>query len=198
MGSTRLNRGSIRNPARVVSRVGYFWLLAVLLGCLPIFASGADRENGSVYCPLQKVWVRNGTAAAKPQSSFLREVCASGSSKLSFTYESFRRLNVLRLELDAEQAEELFFEYSKKGTRAFNNLKTERVPGKNIAHDPASEKSAGNGQISREKKAEKLFVFDTPPNSVLTTAEISFPLPALYPLEAHLRRSRSRAPPVSI
>lgn len=96
------------------------WLAAVCLGYFSLLNAQPDKDPDRVFCPLQKSWVKKSPSSetrVKPEP--LEEICASDSQKESFIYESFQKLKLTPISLDAKQTEALFFDYAEKGSAVF-------------------------------------------------------------------------------
>lgn len=181
---------------RSCAGAGYLWLLCVLLSVIPAFASQTVADPDLIFCPLQKAWVRKGGETPKPDP--LKNVCASDTAKQKFSYESFRRLSISRISPDDGQIENLFFDHSRLGDRAFASLKPV----------PLSERSGITGGISSESSAAiGRTIVETPIGRSLFSPRLTiialsrqayFEYPTVFVSEALRQKSQPRAPPVSV
>jgi hypothetical protein len=196
IGSARMKTGFKlpKNDLRFTRRAGYLWLLGIFLTVIPAFASQPIVTSDLTFCPLQKAWVKRGGISAKPPDP-LKNICVSDVSKRGFSYESFRRFGT---SFDHSRAEELFFSYSKIGRRAFDAVRSEPVPEKDLSGNAFSEKSAANAQTVADKKNAAFIDIDLPLVAVVLTVQKSPRRPDIAESKNLLRKSRPRAPPVSL
>lgn len=182
---------------RHMRRAVVFWLLCIVLGILPVFAS-RQMSGDLVYCPLQKIWVPKGSAYILPSQDALGNICASGSSKQAFFLAASRRLYGSQAVPDNARVEALFFDYSKMGNGAFDLLPFEPGPARQITGGLGFEKGLANflPGINKERAVSHTFI---QPSLVLAK---TIPVPfncSVTGVSAFLSRTSSpRGPPISL
>jgi hypothetical protein len=184
-----------KNDNRFIRRAGYLWLLGILLTVIPALASQPTVNSDLTFCPLQKVWVKRGGVSAK-QADPLKDICASDASKREFSYESFRRFSPA---FDNSHAEQLFFSYAKIGKRAFDGVRSDRLPQHGLSGGGGSEKSVANGQTVADKKtaAAAIEVGQSTLSAIGSGQQFSN-RPDIFESKDLRRTSRPRAPPTSL
>ncbi len=151
-----------------------------------------------VYCPLTKK-----LQPVKPSKEIFRknpfdEICASDDAKLLFSLEISAQTNFKFMSPDAQNFENLIFDYFQKGKSVFDNVPNlPNFPNKNLTKNFSS--FAGFGSNYQKQFVWKLsgenFSFaqnPRPPNEIKT---VSFGILLTYNLDKISRKIAPRAPP---
>lgn len=107
------------------------WVLAIFLNAMPLFAISPLGTQGSVYCPLQKQWVKRNEEKRVVPSLPLSDLCAGNNDKTAFLQKLLSSVSKLGSSQKLDVSE-LFFSFTAKGHQAFAQLppspETPRVP----------------------------------------------------------------------
>lgn len=120
-----------KNPVPICQLTALVWVLAIFLTAIPLFAISPAGNQRSVYCPLQKQWVKRNEEKKIVSSLPLSDLCAGGNDKTAFLQKLLSSGSKLgssqKIDLD-----ELFFTFVAKGDQVFAQLpsspQTPRVP----------------------------------------------------------------------
>jgi len=178
-------------------RAVFFWLLCIVLGSLPVFAS-RQMSGDLVYCPLQKIWVPRGSAYIVPPQNPLENICASESSKQAFFLAASRRLYGSHAVPDNVRVETLFFDYSKMGNGAFDLLPFVPGPTRQITGGLGFEKGLANFLPGINKEQAVSHTFIRPSLVLAKTIQGRFEYSATVVSALLFHRSSPRAPPLSL
>lgn len=96
------------------------WLFAAVLLTLPFSARSAPSQD-TVYCPLQKKWVKQNTSSSpKPSSDILGDICVSEKTRSRFNEDLDGFLRKSLRTFSQKDVIKVFFEYLGSGENAFS------------------------------------------------------------------------------
>lgn len=180
------------------------WLIfSCLLFCsVPLFAKQTFSSTDSVFCPLQKTWVKRShpDAEARRNDNSLEEICAPVEYKQHFIDDLAKSFFSRRIERAQVRQEQLFFQYLEKGRQAFAEIAPFNSSPEHQLIKAASKEKSGmaNYQADFHRKIPEAFnlkVLARPPTFSCTTI---FDFQFALELKKISRSINPRSPPVSI
>jgi len=145
---------------RDYSRLATAWLIfsCLLICSVPLSAQRKFAPADSVFCPLQKTWVKRNQPTQSIDNS-LNEICAPNEHKQHFVYDLAKSLFSKRVESTQITQEQLFFQYLEKGRQVFAEIAPFRnSPDRRLVNAAAKEKSGTvNYNVDFHRKTAESF-----------------------------------------
>jgi hypothetical protein len=114
---------------KVVCSVSLFSLICLLLPFVfLVIDSQPKRASDSVYCPLQKKWVKASQPQLQPLVNVFDRICAAETTKAAIERSVFGKLSPFQILSDAGQAETLIFAYLERGETAVREFRGSPLP----------------------------------------------------------------------
>lgn len=168
-------------------------LILFLLNATFFLPINSVSKKDSVYCPLQKTWVKREIPKLKFQNE-LEEICAGDKLKTLFSFQIEQKIIGFQ-----PKTEKLFFDYLQKGDLTFIELNHHsNFPESNFAENHKTEKIGNNFQQKINKKELAKFNFQqiARPPTFREIAKFNFQI--TRKLENISHNISPRSPPFSI
>lgn len=181
-----------------------FWMTFICLisGSIPVSARQISEPSDSVYCPLQKTWVKKNNSASEALrlTKTLDYICSSSGHKESFIYELSTGIFDRQISLTGEKLEKLFFKYIEQGKQAFVEIAPSgNLPGPQMAKNSAKEKSGStNFKVDFARYSRETFGFEQLARPPTAPRTVKFDFQFLSELDKISRSINPRSPPFSI
>jgi hypothetical protein len=178
----------------------FVWLaLFSVVSSFAVPQTKADTAPDLTFCPLTKTWVLR---AKPPQSSVgrpLKDICATSDAKQKFLLRSIQALLPSKQTLTSAAIQKLFFDYAKKGNRAFSAVSgSTNDPASQLTQFWGPQKSAITIQSDFCKKQTEVCQVTTGQDPLIDYHSNAFEWSRITETFNIPANNRSRAPPFSL